>query len=231
MEGAKQGGHMVILVVPGRNLSEELTLNLEFSPIVPWQQIQDPSASGWKLHILWTKLIGQEIWQRKTDSKCSCHILLIYVYNIYIVYIYYVFISMFLQIPMDTACQVFSILLLFFPTCFPHLKVAEFSEEFPKNYYDQAVEGGRCFGNICGWTACFYMSNISMITPPIHAFIWTSDRFCNDIPKCIFFHWYHRNSTYMWFQHRFSWCSMSFHTSRCVPKHFFPPCGKPIFGE
>ena len=42
---------------------------------------------------------------------------------------------------MDTGCQVFSILLLFFPTCFPHLKVAEFSEEFPKNYYDQAVEG------------------------------------------------------------------------------------------
>lgn len=137
--------HMVILVVPGRNLSEELTLNLEFSPIVPWLQIQDPSASGWKLHILWTHLIGQEIWQRKTDSKCSCHIFIyiqyIYIYSVYIYISSYVFINMFLQIPMDTGCQVLSFLLLFFPTCFSHLKVAEFSEEFPKNYYDQAVEG------------------------------------------------------------------------------------------
>ena len=145
MEGAKQGGHMVILVVPGRNLSEELTLNLEFSPIVPWQQIQDPSASGWKLHMLWTNLIGQEIWQRKTDSKCSCHIFK-YICIQYIMYSIYIniFICVYQYVfanSMDTGCQVFSILLLFLPTCFSHLKVAEFSEEFPKNYYDQAVEG------------------------------------------------------------------------------------------
>ena len=70
--------------------------------------------------------------------------LYIYIYTQYIIYIYhiyYVFINIFFANSMDTGCQVFSILLLFFPTCFPHLKVAEFSEEFPKNYYDQAVEG------------------------------------------------------------------------------------------
>ena len=80
----------------------------------------------------------------KEKRTANVHVTSLYIYTIYIVYIYissYVFISMFLQIPMDTGCQVFSILLLFFPTCFPHLKVAEFSEEFPKNYYDQAVEG------------------------------------------------------------------------------------------
>lgn len=93
--------------------------------------------------------------------------------------------------------------------------------------------GGRCFGNICGWTACFYMSNISMITPPIHAFIWTSENFCNnwyiDIPKCIFVHWYQYNSTYMWFQT----CDVPWvFTLRVVfLSMFFPPCGKPIFGE
>lgn len=238
MEGAKQGGHMVILVVPGRNLSEELTLNLEFSPIVPWQQIQDPSASGWKLHMLWTNLIGQEIWQRKTDSKCSCHIFkyICIQYIMYSIYIYK-YIHMCLSVCFCKfngywlpGVQYF---VAIFANMFLTLEGGWVQWRVSQELLRPGRGGGRCFGNICGWTACFYMSNISMITPPIHAFIWTSENFCNnwyiDIPKCIFVHWYQYNSTYMWFQT----CDVPWvFTLRVVfLSMFFPPCGKPIFGE
>lgn len=88
MGGAKQGGcpHMVILVV-GRNFSEELTLNLEFSPIVPWLQTQDPMHQVEIPHAEKTNLIGQEIWLSESRTA-NVHVTswYLYIYTLYYAY-------------------------------------------------------------------------------------------------------------------------------------------------
>ena len=50
---------------------------------------------------------------------------------------------MFANIKANTFARCYVLEVAIFPNMLPtRIKVAEFSEEFPKNYYDQAVEGG-----------------------------------------------------------------------------------------
>ena len=85
---------MVILVVPGRNLSEELTLNLEFSPLCHdcRSRIQVPQVENCTCFEL-TSLVKRFGKEKRTASAHVTFYLYMYTIYIYIIYIYYMCLS------------------------------------------------------------------------------------------------------------------------------------------